>query len=250
MRTWMLLQKLKGFLIDQDVFDHDKGQKSAISGRRLHWILNFLQLIFPILSRFFLSSQWIAKNVEKIAQFPGGEKGVQSCPRLMLSWFFRFRIEVLFGWSIFVGGDAFPFWIRIWDLLLSVGASRQLMQHSETSSEDWERVGPSFIAASMWGLTAWHRLAPAVGSTLPRSLEAAHCVLDLQVRGRDLCYISAALCALTPYVKSSWSQWDLSSGRTSWNLVCPCFEKFRWWGLTLLVQDVVIPKTCNRSGLR
>ena len=31
----------------QDTFDHDKGQKSAISGRRLHWIfLIFLQWIF------------------------------------------------------------------------------------------------------------------------------------------------------------------------------------------------------------
>ena len=28
-------------ILRQDMFDHDRGQKSAISGRRLHWILNF-----------------------------------------------------------------------------------------------------------------------------------------------------------------------------------------------------------------
>ena len=39
----------------QDTFDHDKGQKPAISRRRLHWIyLNFLQWIFSFLSRFCL----------------------------------------------------------------------------------------------------------------------------------------------------------------------------------------------------
>ena len=27
-------------LFSQDTFDHDKGQKSAISGRRLHWRLS------------------------------------------------------------------------------------------------------------------------------------------------------------------------------------------------------------------
>ena len=33
--------------LDQETFNHDKGQKSAISARRLHWIfLNFLQWIF------------------------------------------------------------------------------------------------------------------------------------------------------------------------------------------------------------
>ena len=42
-----------GSLVCQDVFDHDKGQKSAISGRRLHWnFLNFLKSILSLLSRF------------------------------------------------------------------------------------------------------------------------------------------------------------------------------------------------------
>ena len=36
------------FVVSQDAFDHDRGQKSAISGRRLHWIF----LIFS--SGFFL----------------------------------------------------------------------------------------------------------------------------------------------------------------------------------------------------
>ena len=41
----------KRSLTNQDTFDHDKGQKSAISGLRLHWIFfNFLQCIFcPLL---------------------------------------------------------------------------------------------------------------------------------------------------------------------------------------------------------
>ena len=34
-------------VVCQDLFDHDKGQKSAILGRRLHWMFsNFLQWIF------------------------------------------------------------------------------------------------------------------------------------------------------------------------------------------------------------
>ena len=32
--------------ICQDAFGHHKGQKSAISGRRLHWISSFLQWVF------------------------------------------------------------------------------------------------------------------------------------------------------------------------------------------------------------
>ena len=35
--------------LDQDMFDHDKGHNSAISGRHLHWI-------FRIFSRFSLCS--------------------------------------------------------------------------------------------------------------------------------------------------------------------------------------------------
>ena len=40
-------------LIYQDTFDHDKGQKSEILGRRRHWILlKFPQWIFSSFSRF------------------------------------------------------------------------------------------------------------------------------------------------------------------------------------------------------
>ena len=45
-----LLQEFYG---NQDAFDHDRGQKSAISGHRLHWIFwNFLQWIISLFSRF------------------------------------------------------------------------------------------------------------------------------------------------------------------------------------------------------
>ena len=65
----------------QDTFDHDKGQKSAISGRRLHWISQiFSSRCFPFFSRFSVQfSKEIAKNVEKIARFPDREKSAESC---------------------------------------------------------------------------------------------------------------------------------------------------------------------------
>ena len=46
---------LRGWIKNgQDVFDHDKGQKSAISWRLLHWILlSFLQWIFAPFLRFY-----------------------------------------------------------------------------------------------------------------------------------------------------------------------------------------------------
>ena len=66
--------------ISQDAFDHNKGQKSAISGRRLHWILIFSSECFPfcpdLLSTLARKSP---QNVEKIARFPGGEKSVEPC---------------------------------------------------------------------------------------------------------------------------------------------------------------------------
>ena len=40
---------------NQGTFFHDKGQKSAISGRRLHWIFgNFVHWIFSPFSRFYV----------------------------------------------------------------------------------------------------------------------------------------------------------------------------------------------------
>ena len=58
-----------GDRIFQDVFDHDKGLKSVISGRNLQWILlNFLLWICPFFSRSSVHfSKEIAPNVERIA---------------------------------------------------------------------------------------------------------------------------------------------------------------------------------------
>ena len=64
----------------QDTFNHDKGQKSGISGRRLHWIFFFL--FSPVdFSPGFCVCNLVRKslqNVEKIAHFQA-EKNVDSC---------------------------------------------------------------------------------------------------------------------------------------------------------------------------
>ena len=73
-----LQAKWEGFFstdksFNQGTFDHDKGQKSAFSGRRLHWIfLNFLQWIFFSFSPGFLCYlvRKPPQNVEKIARCP------------------------------------------------------------------------------------------------------------------------------------------------------------------------------------
>ena len=56
-----------------DAFDHDKGQKSAISGCHLHWtFLNFLHWIWSLFSSFtVLFSKEIAP---KCGEFSGGQK--------------------------------------------------------------------------------------------------------------------------------------------------------------------------------
>ena len=65
-----------------DTFDDDKGQKSAISGKFLHWIFgNFSPVDTFSFSPDFLFNlvrKW-PQNVEKIAGFPGGEKIAESC---------------------------------------------------------------------------------------------------------------------------------------------------------------------------
>ena len=66
----------------QDAFDHDKGQKSAISGKFLHWIfLNFRQWNFSFFAPGSLCNlvRKSLQNVEKIARFPDGAKGAESC---------------------------------------------------------------------------------------------------------------------------------------------------------------------------
>ena len=61
----------------QDTFDHDKGQKSAISGRRLHWRLSTGFFAFSpgslcnLVRRAPQNLEKVAKNpVEKIASNP------------------------------------------------------------------------------------------------------------------------------------------------------------------------------------
>ena len=65
----------------QDTFDHDKGQESAISVRRLHWIFfEFSPVDFFRFSPGSLCNlvrKW-PLNVEKI-DFRGREKSVESC---------------------------------------------------------------------------------------------------------------------------------------------------------------------------
>ena len=64
-------------LFNQDMFDHDKGQKSAISGRRLHWRLSTDFFAFSpgslcnLVRRAHQNLEKGAKNpVEKIASNP------------------------------------------------------------------------------------------------------------------------------------------------------------------------------------
>ena len=59
------------FTMYQNAFGHDKGQKSAVSGRRLHWIfcLSFLQFVFPFSPGFLCNLvRKSSQNVEKIAR--------------------------------------------------------------------------------------------------------------------------------------------------------------------------------------
>ena len=71
------LSKEKRLFLFQETFDHDKGQKFVISGRRLHCFF------FSWFSRFYVQFNSLVRkaplNVEKIARFPGGEKCVRSC---------------------------------------------------------------------------------------------------------------------------------------------------------------------------
>ena len=47
----------------QDTFDHDKGQKSANSGRRLHWIFGILSSVFFFVSFFSRSTVKFSKEM-------------------------------------------------------------------------------------------------------------------------------------------------------------------------------------------
>ena len=66
---------------NRDAFDHDKGQKSASSGKFLHWNFlifssGFLSLSPGLLSNLVRTSP---QNVEKFARSPCGGKSSESC---------------------------------------------------------------------------------------------------------------------------------------------------------------------------
>ena len=81
--------------LSQDTFDHDKGQKSAISEKFLHWIfLNFLQWIFPLFSRFTVQfSKEVAPKCGESRVISRRRKKRRILSRLWLSWFFRSRLR-------------------------------------------------------------------------------------------------------------------------------------------------------------
>ena len=91
-------------IVFQEAFDHDKGQKSAVSGRRLHWMFwIFSNGILPFSSTF---SVWCSKkstqNVEKIARFPGGEKSLELCHVSGCHVFYLFQVwrKIQHYWSL------------------------------------------------------------------------------------------------------------------------------------------------------
>ena len=89
MRTTKSVEPFKTSTKCQDKFDHDKGQKSPISGRRLHWRL---------FAGFFAFSPVFMCNLVRRAPLKSGEssekcrqwrKSRKILSRLWLSWFFR-----------------------------------------------------------------------------------------------------------------------------------------------------------------
>ena len=74
-----------------DTCDHDKGQKSAISGRRLHWIFFDISPVdFPVSPVRFLWNS-VRKSPQKCGEncpISGGETRVESCQSLAVMVFF------------------------------------------------------------------------------------------------------------------------------------------------------------------
>ena len=98
--------------VSQDKFDHDKGQISAISGRRLHWIFCFFSSTYVQFSK--TSSLKSGESSEKSS----GENRVKSCHVCGCHGFFgpEFRIFFIFfcsgrgkGESEAPGGGGDPF---------------------------------------------------------------------------------------------------------------------------------------------
>ena len=63
------------FLTLQDMFDHDKGQKSAILGA----VSTGFFEVSPVDFIPFLQVYCVTSKLENIARFPSGEKSVESC---------------------------------------------------------------------------------------------------------------------------------------------------------------------------
>ena len=96
-RTENTDQKGKNACKYQDTFDHDKGQKSAISGRRLHWRLSTGFFAFSpgslcnLVRRAPQNLEKVAKNpVEKIASNPVTSVAVMVFSALKIGWVILF----------------------------------------------------------------------------------------------------------------------------------------------------------------
>ena len=79
-------------IICQDKFDHDKGQKSAISGRRLHWIFCVFSSIYVQFSK--TSPLKSGESSEKSS----GENRIKSCHVCgchMVFYFFGYSFSIL-----------------------------------------------------------------------------------------------------------------------------------------------------------
>ena len=63
----------------QDKFDHDKGQKSAISGRRLHWRLSTGFFVFSPVFLCDLIRQAPPPKKGESSEKSSGENRVKSC---------------------------------------------------------------------------------------------------------------------------------------------------------------------------
>ena len=75
-----------GGIEDQDTFDHDKRQKSAVSGKFLHFIFELSPVNFAFFTIF--SCNLASPKMEKILRFLGGENAKKILSRLWLSRFF------------------------------------------------------------------------------------------------------------------------------------------------------------------
>ena len=179
----------------QDTFDHDKGQKSAFSGRCLHWIFWIFSSGFFYVSPGFLCSlvRKSPQNVEKIAQFPGGEKIAESC-----------HVPGCHG---FYGPDIFPFPdIPVRIVSPGVCITSVLIQHPHSTF-----VGGCQISASL--------LLPLLPWIFPSSsvlVVISELSLSFSLGQK---YWNMCVCALLTYFKPSFRDFPETYFRTyHWEL--------------------------------